>query len=173
MIEKREIKNAAERIGRQINAEQVILFGSHARGEATDYRDVDLLTRQKSTSGVPASSRYRNRRAPLPLIPESCALQKWWRRRESNPKAAISETDTSDTKPTQNLADQCGNDSDECSDRQKPHTSTHIPHTSLHLKRVPEEYQHIPADLAKVVSAWTELSEDAKRRIVEIAEGGL
>jgi len=43
MIEEREIKNVAERIGRQIDAEQVILFGSHARGEATEYSDVDLL----------------------------------------------------------------------------------------------------------------------------------
>ncbi|MFT5482700.1 MAG: hypothetical protein ACI9GW_001354, partial [Halieaceae bacterium] len=49
---------------------------------------------------------------------------------------------------------------------------THIPHTSLHLKRVPEEYRHLPADLAKVISAWDELSEDAKRQILEIIEGG-
>jgi len=33
-------------------------------------------------------------------------------------------------------------------------------------------YQNIPADLAKVVSAWAELSEDAKQRIVEIIERG-
>jgi hypothetical protein len=41
------------------------------------------------------------------------------------------------------------------------------------LKRVPEEYQDLPTDLAKVVSAWDELSEDAKRQILEIVEGGL
>ncbi|NKB66938.1 MAG: nucleotidyltransferase domain-containing protein [Candidatus Latescibacteria bacterium] len=43
MIEEREIRRVAERIGLQINAEQVILFGSHARGDATQYSDVDLL----------------------------------------------------------------------------------------------------------------------------------
>ena len=90
-----------------------------------------------------------------------------------NPKAAISETNTSDTKPTQTLANQCAKDSDEFGNGQKPHTSTHIPGTSLHLKRVPEEYQHIPADLAKVVSVWDELSKEAKRRISKIVEGGL
>ncbi|MFT5088114.1 MAG: hypothetical protein ACI8PG_002475 [Planctomycetota bacterium] len=42
----------------------------------------------------------------------------------------------------------------------------------MHLKRVPEEYRHLPADLAKVISAWDELSEDAKRQILEIIEGG-
>ena len=31
-------------------------------------------------------------------------------------------------------------------------------------------YQNIPADLAKVVSAWAELSEDPKHRIVEIVK---
>ncbi len=39
-------------------------------------------------------------------------------------------------------------------------------------KCVPGVYQNIPADLAKVVSAWAELSEDAKQRIVEIIERG-
>ena len=46
----------------------------------------------------------------------------------------------------------------------------HIPDTSLHSKRVPEEYQHLPTDLAKVVTAWSELSPDAKQQIVEIVE---
>jgi hypothetical protein len=39
-------------------------------------------------------------------------------------------------------------------------------------KCVPGVYQNITADLAKVVSAWDELSEDAKQRIVEIIERG-
>ena len=39
-------------------------------------------------------------------------------------------------------------------------------------KCVPGVYQNIPADLAKVVSAWAELSEDPKQRIVEIIERG-
>ena len=37
-------------------------------------------------------------------------------------------------------------------------------------KCVPGVYQNIPADLAKVISAWDELSDNSKRRIVEIVE---
>ena len=42
-IEEQEIRRVAERIGRQADAEQVILFGSYARGEETEHSDVDLL----------------------------------------------------------------------------------------------------------------------------------
>ena len=42
-IGEQEIRRVAERIGRQADAEQVILFGSYARGEATEHSDVDLL----------------------------------------------------------------------------------------------------------------------------------
>jgi predicted nucleotidyltransferase len=43
MIDRREIEQVAQRLGNAANAEQVILFGSHARGEATEASDVDLL----------------------------------------------------------------------------------------------------------------------------------
>jgi predicted nucleotidyltransferase len=43
MVDKDDIKRVARQIALALNAEQVILFGSHARGEATPYSDVDLL----------------------------------------------------------------------------------------------------------------------------------
>ncbi len=43
MIDKHEIKHVATRIGIEANAERVILFGSHARGEAGKNSDVDLM----------------------------------------------------------------------------------------------------------------------------------
>ena len=42
-VEEQEIRRVAEHIGRQADAERVVLFGSHARGEATGHSDVDLL----------------------------------------------------------------------------------------------------------------------------------
>lgn len=42
-IEEQEIRRVAEHIGRQADAERVVLFGSYARGEATEHSDVDLL----------------------------------------------------------------------------------------------------------------------------------
>ncbi len=43
MIELQEIKRVAERMGRAANAERVVLFGSHARGDAAEHSDVDLM----------------------------------------------------------------------------------------------------------------------------------
>lgn len=43
MIDLREIELVAQRLGNAADAEQVILFGSYARDEATDDSDVDLL----------------------------------------------------------------------------------------------------------------------------------
>ena len=43
MIDKNAIKQVAKRIGIKANAEQVILFGSHARGDADENSDVDLM----------------------------------------------------------------------------------------------------------------------------------
>ncbi len=37
------IKRIAERLKKEYNAERVILFGSYARGEATEDSDIDLL----------------------------------------------------------------------------------------------------------------------------------
>ncbi len=43
MIEHRDIERVARRLGIAANARQVILFGSHARGDAKEESDVDLL----------------------------------------------------------------------------------------------------------------------------------
>jgi predicted nucleotidyltransferase len=43
MIERQEIERVATRLGEAANAERVVLFGSHARGEAGDTSDVDLM----------------------------------------------------------------------------------------------------------------------------------
>ena len=43
MIDKDKIRQVATRIGTETNAEQVILFGSHARGAANENSDVDLM----------------------------------------------------------------------------------------------------------------------------------
>ena len=43
MIRKQDIIQVATRIGEAANAESVILFGSHARGDSTENSDVDLM----------------------------------------------------------------------------------------------------------------------------------
>jgi len=43
MIDRHEIERVATRLGRAANAERVILFGSHARGEAKENSDVDFV----------------------------------------------------------------------------------------------------------------------------------
>ncbi len=43
MIELREIRRFAERVADQFRPERIILFGSYARGDATDDSDADLL----------------------------------------------------------------------------------------------------------------------------------
>jgi len=43
MINEQDIKQVDERLGQTIDAESVILFGSHARGDAGAHSDVDLL----------------------------------------------------------------------------------------------------------------------------------
>jgi predicted nucleotidyltransferase len=43
MVAMDKIEEFGQRIGRQFNAERVILFGSYARGAATKDSDVDLL----------------------------------------------------------------------------------------------------------------------------------
>ncbi len=91
---------------------------------------------------------------------------KWWRRRESNPKATFSDTSSSDTEAEQTRANQSVIDSGELCADQNPDTSVQLPSTSLHSKRVPEEYQNLPADLAKVAAAWPYLSQDQKEKIL-------
>lgn len=43
MIDERDIKRVATRMGTAANAEHVILFGSHARGDAKENSDMDLM----------------------------------------------------------------------------------------------------------------------------------
>ncbi|MBF8278396.1 MAG: Polbeta protein [Candidatus Brocadiaceae bacterium] len=48
MINKDEIKRIAKNMAIVADAERVILFGSYARGEATEQSDVDLMIIAKS-----------------------------------------------------------------------------------------------------------------------------
>lgn len=48
MINKDEIKRVAKNMAIAADAERVILFGSYARGEATEQSDVDLMIIAKS-----------------------------------------------------------------------------------------------------------------------------
>ena len=43
MVEECDIVQVATKIGTAANAERVILFGSYARGQASEHSDVDLL----------------------------------------------------------------------------------------------------------------------------------
>ncbi len=43
MVSMKEIRSVGQSIGRQFHPRQVLLFGSHARGTATEDSDVDLL----------------------------------------------------------------------------------------------------------------------------------
>ena len=57
MVAETDIQRVATRIGEAINAERVILFGSHARGEAREGSDVDLLIIARSS--LPSFKRSR------------------------------------------------------------------------------------------------------------------
>ena len=48
MVHKDNIKQVAKDMAISINAERVILFGSYARGDATEQSDVDLMIIAKS-----------------------------------------------------------------------------------------------------------------------------
>ena len=48
MIRQDDILRVAKRIGDATNAERVILFGSHARGQASAHSDVDLMVIARS-----------------------------------------------------------------------------------------------------------------------------
>ena len=43
MVSEQDIRSVATRLGKAINAERAILFGSYARGAATENSDVDIL----------------------------------------------------------------------------------------------------------------------------------
>jgi len=43
MVELSDIESVARQLGDAVNAERVVLFGSHARGNPSEHSDVDLL----------------------------------------------------------------------------------------------------------------------------------
>ena len=43
VVNQQTLQEASQRLGRQFQPDRVILFGSHARGTADEYSDVDLL----------------------------------------------------------------------------------------------------------------------------------
>jgi predicted nucleotidyltransferase len=57
MITTDDIRRVARRIGEAVDAERVILFGSHARGDATADSDVDLMI--VAESDLPRHKRSR------------------------------------------------------------------------------------------------------------------
>ena len=57
MVAFSEIEEVARKIGEQINAQAVVLFGSHARGQAGMNSDVDLLV--IAESDLPRHKRSR------------------------------------------------------------------------------------------------------------------
>ena len=57
MVTLADIEIAAKRIGNAVDAEEVILFGSYARGEATENSDVDFLV--VAQSDLPRFKRSR------------------------------------------------------------------------------------------------------------------
>jgi len=57
MVAFSEIKDVARRIGQETGAEAVVLFGSHARGQAGMHSDVDLLV--IAESDLPRHKRSR------------------------------------------------------------------------------------------------------------------
>ena len=57
MIDATEIEKVAARLGEEINASKVILFGSYARGQANENSDVDLMI--VAESSLPRFKRSR------------------------------------------------------------------------------------------------------------------
>ncbi len=53
------LKSIGERLGKEYDAEEVILFGSYARGEATEDSDIDILVI------APAKERFFERMATV------------------------------------------------------------------------------------------------------------
>jgi predicted nucleotidyltransferase len=56
MVAMSEIEALGRRIGREFHADRVVLFGSYARGVATDGSDVDLLV--VAETSLPPRKRY-------------------------------------------------------------------------------------------------------------------
>ncbi len=56
MVSMRQIEELGRRIAREFDPERVVLFGSHARGDATETSDVDLLVVARISSPKPKRS---------------------------------------------------------------------------------------------------------------------
>jgi uncharacterized protein len=72
MVQQDQIRSVAARLAEAVGAEQVILFGSHARGEAHDGSDVDLLI--VAESDLPRFKRSRSLYSLLRPYPFSMDL---------------------------------------------------------------------------------------------------
>lgn len=85
MIPLSAITAVAKLVGRQFHAEQVVLFGSYARREATEDSDVDLLViTEQDSPGVKLGTEMRRVAAhfypmPLDLVLRSRASVEQWR----------------------------------------------------------------------------------------------
>jgi len=51
-----QLKEIGQRIARAFDPERIVLFGSHARGDATETSDVDLLVVARTTNPKPKRS---------------------------------------------------------------------------------------------------------------------
>ncbi len=69
MVAISEIEEFGRRIGREFEAERVILFGSYARGTVTDDSDVDLLV--VADTNLPPRERYAAVRRLVADVPVS------------------------------------------------------------------------------------------------------
>lgn len=56
MIRTEQLDDIIERIVQRLDPEKIILFGSHARGDAREDSDIDLLV--VAETGLPARDRY-------------------------------------------------------------------------------------------------------------------
>jgi len=73
MASESEIQTLADKIAREFHPEKIILFGSHARGDAQPDSDVDLLVimdldQHPSRTAAEITYRVHPRRYPLDLI---------------------------------------------------------------------------------------------------------
>jgi predicted nucleotidyltransferase len=69
MVAMSEIEEYGRRIGREFNAERVILFGSYARDEGTEDSDIDLLV--VAHIDLPPYQRYGAARQLVANVPAS------------------------------------------------------------------------------------------------------
>ena len=75
MVSSEELNDIIERIVRRFEPERVILFGSYARGDATEESDVDLLV--VAATDLPARERFPAIRSVLGDFP--AAFDVFWK----------------------------------------------------------------------------------------------